>query len=231
MKFLSYWLGVTLVGSGIALATPARAEKYLFSNITNNNPINAALGESTLWMDVNAVGDNQVSFTFSNSNTNSRSPVITQLYWDGNPLSSYLSFNRFGSSTGIANFKQVRNGVLPGGNGSLINFTVDYQVDAINPRPTNGIGGGETLALNFNLMNGTKFNNILDQLSTGALRVGMHVQAFSDGGSEGFINRKSNPSVQAAPEPITLLGSIAAIGYGTLLQRQRRRKTQSLTSL
>ncbi len=77
--------------------------------------------------------------------------MITQLYFDGNPtLSNYMSFSSFGSSIGTVNFREVRTGVLPGGNGSLINFTVDYQANALNPRPMNGIGGGESLALFFN---------------------------------------------------------------------------------
>jgi hypothetical protein len=82
MRFVPFLFGVALVGGSLALAHPAQAIQIGFSNITNNSPTNAALGERILGLDVSAVGSTQVAFMFTNASSNPLSPVITQLYFD-----------------------------------------------------------------------------------------------------------------------------------------------------
>jgi hypothetical protein len=58
------------------------------------------------------------------------------------------------------------------------------------------------------------FTAILADLKSGSLQVGIHAKGFSDGGSASFVNT-------AVPEPMTMLGTGAAIGMGALMKRRQ----------
>jgi len=57
-------------------------------------------------------------------------------------------------------------------------------------------------------------------LNSGALRVGLHVQALPNGQSDSYI---SSGNTQDTPEPLTMLAAGDAIGFGTVFQKQRER--------
>ena len=95
---------------------------------------------------------------------------------------------------------------LPGG--STIGFvtTTGFLADSDPSTLPNGVNPTETLGIVFNLQIPGSFSEILGELENGDLRIGLHVQGFTGGGSESFVN---NP----VPEPgVGLLLSLGLAG-------------------
>ena len=69
----------------------------------------------------------------------------------------------------------------------------------------NGVNPGEMVTIIFNLQSGGSLQDVLDELSDGRLRIGIHVQGYASGGSEAFVNTP-------LPEP----GTLALLGAGLL---------------
>jgi hypothetical protein len=59
-------------------------------------------------------------------------------------------------------------------------------------------------------------------LNSGALRLGIHVQALPGGASDSYISTNST-NTQDTPEPLTMLAAGAAVGFGTMFKKQRER--------
>ena len=88
-------------------------------------------------------------------------------------------------------------------------------MDSDPPVPKNGINPGEWLIVKFDLINDGTFINVVEEMYSGALRIGAHVIGFDDGSSESAVNE--------SPEPVTL--SLLGLGALALL---RRRRTQTM---
>jgi len=63
------------------------------------------------------------------------------------------------------------------------------------------------------------YNDVISALNSGALRVGLHVQALPNGQSDSYISSSDN--TQDTPEPLTMLAAGAAVGFGTVFKKQR----------
>ena len=99
---------------------------------------------------------------------------------------------------------------LPGGQLATPPFQVTqgFLAESIPAPSTNGAGPSEWVAIEFTLQGGQDFNDVVADLTTGALRIGIHVIAFDSGGSESFIN-------VPVPEPGTgLLLALGLLGLG-----------------
>lgn len=204
------------------ICTNARASiTYNFVNITNNNPLNAAIGESQLFVEVGDILGNQVTFTFSNTGPEASS--ITQVYFDDGGL---LSFDSIDDSLAGVEFSQWASPPeLPGGNTVVPAFmtTTGLSFGSEPPVQSNGVNPGEWLAIKFGVDPSTNLEN---QVASGALRIGIHVQAIGNGGSEAFILGSpvavTNTSVPA-PGAIVLAGiGVAFVG---LMHRHRAFQT------
>lgn len=160
---------------------------------------------------------NEATFTFSNTGPEDSS--ITQVYFDDG---SYLSFDSLDDSAAGVEFSQGASPPeLPGGNNLLPAFMTTDGLSFGSDPPTqpNGVNPGEWLAINFGV---DPFVNLQDQIASGALRIGIHVQGFGNGGSEAFILGGpvdiTNTSIPA-PGSVVLAGiGIALIG---LMRRQQ----------
>lgn len=209
MKSMVLSLGV-LVASGVAIAATAvsaTAATFSVSNITGNNAANALTGETQLQIDLTDAlgGENgaatQAVFKFSNVGPNLSS--ITQIYFDqndSNPLLASISSIMNGTGT---NFEVPRNvGNLPGGN--PINFDEDFSIEPSSRGGTqpNGVNPGEHVSVLFNLNSGKTFADVLAAMKNDVLRVGFHVQGYSNGGSEAFVSRWANPETIPTPPPV-----------------------------
>lgn len=187
----------------------ASAVTYGFENITANNPIDAVIGESQLFLNVEAFGDSdQVLFKFSNSGPEDAS--ITDIYFDDDvPMLSFADF--IYSTSGVDYTEGASPGNLPGGNS--FNFSSNYSYDSDSPTQPSGVNPGEALGILFNLNNDAtgsayEFADIIQALDNGPMMVGIHVQGFAGEGSESFI---ATPTT--VPEPATLF----MVGSGLLL--------------
>ncbi|MBC8393745.1 MAG: hypothetical protein H8E17_14405 [Deltaproteobacteria bacterium] len=176
---------------------------YSFVNVSNNNPVNAAIGEAQLSVEILDIGSGQVEFLFRNVGPDPAS--ITDIYFDDSDLgiltlpfgfTDIVSINGVSFSPDAPPPNKVSPGDLPSGG----DFTVTSGLSADSDGPQNGVNPGEQLGV-------TLFGNyasVLGYFDDATLRIGLHVQAMGkDGESESFIN---NGPVVPAPGALALAG-------------------------
>ena len=195
--------------SGIILtAVPAQAFQFDFGNITSNNATNAAVGESQLFIDVtDAIGKNDLSSSsvlFKFSNVGLAASSITQIYFDN---SSILKSIGPIADSGIGVDYSIASGNLnlPGGNSLTNKFVSDFGIKANTPVSQEGVNPGEWVNVLFNLTPTKTLKDVINDMTTGSMRVGIHVQAFANGGSEAFVNRPTvKPPVVVPTSPVVV---------------------------
>jgi hypothetical protein len=192
-------------------ATPARA--IGFDCITGNSATNCAIGENQLSVTLSSPSPTQVRFDLANA-ANGVDAVIAGVYFDDDSdlLGSLASIV---NGSGVLFEADGSPPVLPGGNTASPGFGVDFRLNAAPAPPKNGIGPGETLGVIFNLASGVTVQQVEDAFADASLRVGIHVIAFENEGSESMVNIP-------IPEPSTLV--LAALGFmGLAIARHRSR--------
>ena len=140
---------------------------------------------------------------------------ISKVLLDDNGYLSNPSVNH--NNVGQVEFSGgAGNDQLPQGGNS---FTTDYAFSR-NTGGGNawGIEGGESLGLKFD----GNYNSVMSALNSGALKIGLHVQALPNGQSDSYISSSSG-NTQDTPEPLTMLAAGAAVGFGTMFKKQRER--------
>ncbi|MHC5139553.1 MAG: PEP-CTERM sorting domain-containing protein [Planctomycetota bacterium] len=214
-KQTSVYVAATLMMIGMLCISNTQAgldmETYDFYNITHNNAANAATGQLQLSVAVSDKGSGFVGFKFMNAGP--ADCVITEIYFqDG----SILGFASIDESLSGVDFKEDEVGNvspknLPGGKSIDPQFiaTTGFSIEPVNPEPTWGVEPGEWVEIVYSLQSGKTYANIIEELNTETLRIGIHVQSFENGGSESFIT----------PEPATMV----LLGLGGLLLRKRRK--------
>lgn len=90
-----------------------------------------------------------------------------------------------------------------------------YAVDADTPnKPAKGVNAdGEWISVTYTLQSGKTFDDVLDGLRDGVIVVGIHAQAFADGGSASYI-------ASVVPVPGAVL--LGMLGIGAAGMRLRR---------
>jgi hypothetical protein len=208
------YLSPIAAGAILLIAAPAQAFQFGSNNITGNNATNALAGTQQLRIDVTAANgsdtltSNQVLFKFSNIGTAASS--ITQIYFDnGTALKSVNSI--FDSGAGV-DFSQASGNLnLPGGNSLTSKFVSDFGIKANTPVSQQGVNNGtaansEWVSVLFDLGINKTLQSVIDEMRSGALRIGMHVQAFSDtnGGSEAFVNKPTITPLPVVTPPVVI---------------------------
>ena len=212
-------LGGTLAALPLLLNSVAGAATLGFDCITNNNIGNCAIGESQLTVDVTDVGSGKIQFSFYN--TGSEQSTISEVYFDDGTLLGIAGLidadDGSGGDSGV-DFSQGANPPdLPGGNTLTPPFqvTAGFLADADNPAPKWGVSPGEWLGIVFDLQAGGTFADVLTELGTGELRIGIHVINFASGGSESFVN-----SPVPVPAAVWLFGS-GLVGLAGIARRKK----------
>jgi len=160
-------------------------------------------------------GEGEAVFTFYNESLINSS--IATIYFDGGSL---LGIADIIGWTGTSFSQSATPSNLPGGKPLEPSFvtTAGFSIGSDAPRPHSGVNPGEWVQITFDLINNDgSFPSVIDELDTGALRIGIHVIALPDGSSESAI---------AVPEPAT----IALLGLGALALLRKRRLTTNSAS-
>ena len=209
-------LVLAVLGS-TASAVPSSYENlYGFTGLSTNNPVNTAIGEGQLFVDVYTDAD-YAYFKFYNEVGERCS--ITNVYFD--VVDGLLDVTSYviDVSAGVRFSEGGSPGVLPGG--ESISFNVDFSAGAAAPSYHNGVDSAdEYLIIGLALQNGASFDDVLAALNAGDITIGLHVRGFEDGGSESFVN-----TTAPVPEPssVFLVAFGALAGLATLRWRGRKK--------
>jgi len=197
-----------------------QAESFGFSQLSNNAGVDIS---AQLNVDVADVGG-EVCFTFSNIGP--ISSVISEIYFDDAPAGPGNDAGYLGVMTSIGAGWSTYSGSpsdLPGGNTADPAFTtagspIQYAT-ANNPSPKNGIDLGESLDICFTYKNGGDINDVIADLISGALRIGLHIQGIGTSGqSDAYITGGGGTtSVPDGGATLLLLGmGVTALGIGSI---------------
>jgi len=151
-----------------------------------------------------------VDFTFYNISLVQSS--VAQIYFDDGVLLDIATITN-GPGTNFSE-KFPGPGNLPGG--ELINFVADreFTIGPLNPPPENGVNPaepGEWVRIRYDLVPGANLEDIIGELYSGELRLGIHIVSLPDGSSESAL--------LIVPEPASLL--LLAAGAAAVLRRKR----------
>lgn len=184
MKMKTVLLPVLMI---LLISVAAQAETIDFYNITGNDPTDAAIGEGQLSVEVTDPGGGQVDFTFNNSGPEPCS--IADVYFDdGRPL--ILGLARISSVGQVAFSPDASPSNLPGWDTVVPVFltTDGLSADSDPPAQPLGVNPGESLTIVLDLQDGSTYADVLEDLASGKLRIGIHVQGYVSEGSESFVN-------------------------------------------
>lgn len=189
------------------MGTSASAKLYIFGQITGGS---MDLCPEAFTMEVEDVlGGDQALFTFTN-NCDSDG-VLSRIFFMKNELMTFNSIDD--QSDGVAFSRpNGKNAMLPGGR--HLGFTPHntFSVNAVPPRPHNGLHFEDYVSILFDLTGETSFDDLIAEIDGQSLGIGIHTQALPGSGSASFTT---------IPEPLTL----SLLGIGTLLIRNKRRGT------
>ena len=190
----------------------ANIHRFYFDIFTENGPY-CDDPRLNMYMEVSNGEPEVVDFTFYNISTIGSS--LAKIYFDDGVL---LNIATITNGPGTV-FEQGASGAnLPGGN--LIGFVADreFTIGADPPPSQNGVNPAEPpewVKIRFNLDTGSDMEDVIAELYTGELRVGIHIISIDNltGGSY------SESALAVIPEPATL--SLLAIGAAALLRKRK----------
>jgi hypothetical protein len=212
----------TIFAGAVSIAfagAAASAGTYSFTNLTNNNAVHAAAGESQLSLSTFATVDPQI-VRISLSNAPGLASAVRIIFADDN--AGVLAALHSISNTASVDFNAGSSGSLPGGNS--VSFVEDHTLGlTADPPPTqSGINPGETLEWTYTLSGSNTLADLDAAMIAGTLRFGVHLIGLPNNGSEGFVTTTPNDPGELNLIPTPMAGMMGGLGLGILGARRRR---------
>jgi len=210
---------LVLLSAAMLFGSFAHATTVSFYCISGNVTADCDTGVAQLSVDVIDIGGNRVQFNFLKSGPGASS--IADVYFEDGSLLTLDSLvdadDGTGGDMGVDFSPNATPGNLPAANMASPPFqaTAGFTADSDSPVQPNGVNPGEWLGVVFDLQTGLTFSDVIADLTNGNLRIGIHVQGFSGGGSESFVN---NPV--PVPAAVWLFGS-GLLGLVGVARRKR----------
>jgi hypothetical protein len=204
--------GLNLVVAVILLFPAAVCQAVIFplEIFTNNSPYANDPGWD-LYVDV-WDGTGVANFTFYNGSSLQSS--MARIFFDDGSL---LGVDEVINSDDYTFFKKVpAPQPLPGWDILVPPFEADreYSIGTPNPPPWKGVNDGdianEWVTIRFNLINGGTLDDVINELYSDVLRIGVYIIDLPEGYTESAVT----------PEPAT----VALLGLGTLFVLRRKRR-------
>jgi hypothetical protein len=210
MKRLALLVLAGVLTGALACGAAASTITLGFECITGGSAANAAIGESQLFVQIVDHAD-RASFIFSN--TGPSPSTIAEIYFDDVCLLDRLA--EIVSPAGVVFENDATPHNLPGGRAPQWNFIASpgLVAQACNPAPKNGVNPGEQVELVMLFRSGKSWSDLLNDIASGDLRMGLHVISIGcNGDSCSFIN---------TPEPATLLLMTAGLFAAGVSRRKK----------
>jgi hypothetical protein len=191
----------------LLLARPASAVTLGFYCLTDNLAGDCTIGEDQLTVELSDQGGGVVEFHFRNAGP--EASVISEIYFDDGSL---LVLSAVIDGPGVDFEPDADPPNLPGGEEAIPPFQVTegFLAESVPSPSMNGAGPSEWVKIQFNLQGGQTIADVIDELTNGELRIGIHVIAFESGGSESFINLPIPEPASGLLVGLGLLGVAAA---------------------
>ncbi|MGQ4646831.1 PEP-CTERM sorting domain-containing protein [Lyngbya aestuarii] len=86
----------------------------------------------------------------------------------------------------------------------------------------NAVDVGESVSVVFNLVNDSEYSQLQGLFGTGELALALHAQSIGgSGGYSDWLTSSSSVTSEDIPEPLTILGTGAAVGFAGLFRREK----------
>ena len=179
---------LSIAGVALLSISNAAAVQYGFIRSSEANETNFS---SDFTLDVTAItGGVQFAVSLA-SNTSNTGLFMGDLWFDtaSGLFSGVLETADLVALAGTVDYKPKTSGAFPeAGSGFSPAFVEDQNFHATKNSSTGVVDRGESLGIKVDLATGKTLADVLAALDDGSLRLGIHVQGFSSGGSESYAS-------------------------------------------
>ncbi len=197
----------TLLILGLVFPPNVFAFTLTFDCITYNSGDDCAIGEAQFSVKSTKLDTDKVLFTFFNQGLNES--FISNIYISDTSIidSPYLvdADDGVGGDPNVDFLIGSNPANLPGSN-SLSDPLISGIAFSNEHGASNGIHISESLEILFMLTSGSSYDDLLNSVTDGTFRIGIHSQGFYGGGSESFVSK-----ISPVPIPFTVWFFLSAL--------------------